>query len=232
MGRVRGEMHLPELTIAYGLTEASPAVIQTSMEDPEPMRSASGGRALSEVEVKIVDSKTGETVPAGQSGELWTRGYHVMKGYFNNPEATEKGITSDGWLRTGDLGTQDEQGYVTITGRLAEMIIRSGENIYPKEIEEFLRRHPKVSDAAVCGLPSPYYGEEVGAAIRLAPGEAALADEIIESCRGRIADYKIPRYVQFVKSFPQTASGKIQKFKLRETAARDLLLDHAPPTAT
>jgi fatty-acyl-CoA synthase len=230
MRRVRRDMHLRELTIAYGLTEASPAVTQTGVDDPEPMRSASVGRALPEVEVKIVNPMTGKTVPMGQPGELWTRGYHVMKGYFNNAEATEKAITPDGWLRTGDLASQDSQGYIAITGRLSEMIIRSGENIYPKEIEEFLRRHPKVSDAAVYGVPSRYYGEEVAAAVRLAPDKMASAEEIIEFCQGRIADYKIPRYIQFVESFPQTASGKIQKFKLRETAAREFSLDPSPPT--
>ncbi|MFQ5778087.1 MAG: AMP-binding protein [Terriglobia bacterium] len=228
MRRVRREMHLPELTIAYGLTEASPAVSQTAIDDAEPMRSASVGRALPEVEVKIVDPKRGTPLPAGQAGELWTRGYHVMKGYFNNSEATRKAITSEGWLRTGDLASMNEQGYLTITGRLTEMIIRGGENIYPKEVEEFLRRHPRVSDAAVYGVPDGYYGEEVAAAVRLAPGETVAAAEIIGFCRGHIAPYKIPRYVKFVEAFPQTASGKIQKFKLREAAARDFLLDNPP----
>ena len=227
--RVRRELHLPELTIAYGLTEASPAVTQTAIADPEPFCSATVGRPLPEVEVKIVDPQTGQTVSRGQAGELWTRGYLVMKGYFNNPEATRLAVTPDGWLRTGDLAAQDEQGYLTITGRLTEMIIRGGENIYPKEIEEGLRQHPKVSDAAVYGVPSRTYGEEVAAAIRLAPGASASPEEIQEFCRGRMADYKIPRYLEFVDGFPQTASGKIQKFKLRERARRDLALEGRGP---
>jgi fatty-acyl-CoA synthase len=223
--RVRRDMHLPELTIAYGLTEASPAVTQTLPDDSEPERSATVGRALPEVEVKIVDPASGETCAPGEPGELCTRGYHVMRGYFRDSEATRKAITPDGWLRTGDLAIMDAQAYVTITGRLSEMIIRGGENIYPKEIEEFLRSNPKVSDAAVYGVPSRFLGEEVAAAIRLVPGAAAVAEEMLEFCRGKIADYKIPRFIKFVESFPQTASGKIQKFKLRETAVQDFALD-------
>ncbi|MFQ5927826.1 MAG: AMP-binding protein [Terriglobia bacterium] len=223
--RVMREMHLPELTIAYGLTEASPAVTQTSMDDPRELRCRTVGKALPEVEVKIADPKTGSELPRGQEGELWTRGYLVMKGYYNNAEATRQAITPEGWLRTGDLASMDAGGYVVITGRLKEMIIRAGENIYPKEIEEFLRKHPAISDVAVYGIPSRFYGEEVAAAVRLKSGASLTLGEIEAFCHDQIARYKIPRYIKFVDAFPQTASGKIQKFKLRETAAQDFPLE-------
>lgn len=227
--RVMREMHLPELTIAYGLTEASPAVTQTAIDDPLEARCRTVGRALPGVEVKIVDPNTGAELPHGREGELWTRGYLVMKGYYNNPQATHEAITSDGWLRTGDLASMDAGGYLVVTGRLKDMIIRGGENIYPKEIEEYLRKHPAISDVAVYGVPSRHYGEEVAAAIRLRAGASLTPGEIEAFCRGHVASYKIPSYIKFVDSFPQTASGKIQKFKLRETAAQDFALDLPVP---
>ena len=213
--RVMDQMHIPELTIAYGLTEASPVITQTQPQDPLEKRLVTVGRALPHVEAKIVNPATMEELPSGRQGELVARGYLVMKGYYNNPKATEEAITHDGWLHSGDLATRDAEGYFTITGRLKEMIIRGGENIYPKEIEELLRTHPKVSDVAVFGVPNDRLGEEVAAAVRLKVG-AADAEEIRDFVRARIAAFKVPRYIHFVEGFPQTASGKVQKFRLRE----------------
>jgi fatty-acyl-CoA synthase len=221
MRRVIQEMNLSDICIAYGLTEASPGVTITAIDDSLEKRTETVGRALPEVEVKIINPLTGAELPRGQQGELVTRGYHVMKGYYKNEAATRQAITEDGWLHTGDLAVMDEQGYATITGRIKEMIIRGGENVYPKEIEEFLRTHPKISDVAVYGVPSDKYGEEVAAAIKLKPGETATAEEIIAFCEANIARFKIPRLVQFVDAFPMTASGKIQKFILRERASVD-----------
>lgn len=207
-----------EITIAYGQTESSPVITQTRPNDPLELRVSTVGRVLGGVEIKIVDSETGNTLPPGQQGELCTRGYHVMKGYYNMPEATAKAIDQEGWLHTGDLATLDENGYYKITGRLKDMIIRGGENIYPREVEEFLYRHPKISDVQVVGVPSHKWVEEVMAFVKLKPGETATPEEIQEFCRGQIAHHKIPRYVHFIDTYPMTASGKIQKFKLRELA--------------
>ena len=204
MRRVIADMHIPEITICYGLTEASPVITQSRRDDPLDKRVTTVGQGLPEVEVKLVE------------GELWSRGYHIMKGYYRDPEATARAITPDGWLRTGDLAAVDADGYYSITGRLKELIIRGGENIAPKEIEEVLRTHDAISDAAVFGVPDEYFGEDVAVAVRLKPGASLTAEELREFVRARLARFKVPKYVQFMEAFPQTASGKIQKFRLRE----------------
>ncbi|MBN2427605.1 MAG: AMP-binding protein [Deltaproteobacteria bacterium] len=224
MRRVMTEMHANEITIAYGLTEASPVITQSRTDDSVEIRVTTVGRALPDVEVKIVDIDTGRELPPGRQGELWTRGYLVMKGYFHMPEETATAIDQAGWLHTGDLAIMDEKGYCRITGRLKDMIIRGGENIYPREIEEYLYTHPKIMDVQVFGVPDNKYGEQVMAAIKLHAGVKATAEEIREFCRGRIANHKIPIYVTFVDDYPMTASGKVQKFKLRERAVRELNL--------
>jgi fatty-acyl-CoA synthase len=216
MKAVMEKMGAKEITIAYGQTESSPVITQTRTDDPIELRVETVGRALPNVEVKIVEPGTNKEVPRGVQGELCTRGYHVMKGYYNNPDATREAIDEDGWLHTGDLAVMDENGYCRITGRLKDMIIRGGENIYPREIEEFLYKHPKILDVQVVGVPDEKYGEEVMAWIILKEGETATAEEIREFCKGKISRHKIPRYIEFTKSYPMTASGKIQKFKLRE----------------
>jgi fatty-acyl-CoA synthase len=227
MKRVISDMHASEITIAYGQTESSPVITQTRTDDPIELRVATVGRALPDVEVKIVDIETGESLPPGKQGELCTRGYLVMKGYYKMPEETARAIDAEGWLHTGDLAVMDENGYCKITGRIKNMIIRGGENIYPREIEEFLYTHPKVSDVQVYGVPDRKYGEQVMAAIKLKDGVTCSEEEIRDFCRDRIANYKIPYYVKFVDEYPMTASGKIQKFKLREMAIKELQLADA-----
>lgn len=231
MKRVIRDMNASEITIAYGQTESSPVITQTRTDDPIELRVATVGRALPDVEVKIVDIETGATLPPGKQGELCTRGYLVMKGYYKMPEETTKVIDAEGWLHTGDLAVMDENGYCKITGRIKNMIIRGGENIYPREIEEFLYTHPKISDIQVYGVPDRKYGEQVMAAIVLKKGVEMSEEEVKEYCRDKIAHYKIPYYVKFVDSYPMTASGKIQKFKLREMAIRELQLEDAGETA-
>lgn len=216
MRKVIERMNLSEITIAYGLTEASPGITVTPRTDSIELRTQTVGRALPEVEVKIVDPATGEVCAAGVAGELCCRGYNVMKGYYNNPRATAEAIDQEGWLHTGDQATMDERGYLRITGRIKELIIRGGENIAPKEIEDLLRRHPKIADVYVYGIPDERLGEEVAAAIRLNGDETMTAGEAQAFCEGKIARFKIPRHIRFVESFPMTASGKVQKFKLRE----------------
>ncbi|WP_268884684.1 AMP-binding protein [Alkalihalobacterium elongatum] len=218
MKAVIERMGASEITIAYGQTESSPVITQTRVHDSLERRVETVGRALPNVEVKIVEPGTENEVPRGVQGELCTRGYHVMKGYYKNPEATAAALTEDGWLHTGDLAVMDQEGYCRITGRLKDMIIRGGENVYPREIEEFLYQHPKVLDVQVVGVPDPKFGEEVSAWIVLKEGESATSDEIRNYCKGKISRYKIPRYIEFVSEYPMTASGKIQKFKLREVA--------------
>ncbi|KIQ95398.1 MULTISPECIES: AMP-binding protein [Anoxybacillus] len=218
MKAVIEKMGARDITIAYGQTESSPVITQTRTDDPIELRVETVGRALPHVEVKIVDPTTNKELPPGMQGELCTRGYHVMKGYYNNPSATREAIDEDGWLHTGDLAVMDENGYFRITGRLKDMIIRGGENIYPREIEEFLYKHPKVLDVQVVGVPDETYGEEVMAWIILKEGEHATAEDIRAFCEGNISRHKIPRYIEFTTSYPMTASGKIQKFKLREWA--------------
>ncbi|MBO8125982.1 MAG: AMP-binding protein [Firmicutes bacterium] len=225
MRAVMERMGVKEITIAYGQTEASPVITMTDIDDELEDRVATVGRPLPGVEVKIVDPETGAEVGPGAVGELCTRGYHVMKGYYKDPEGTSAAIDSDGWLHTGDLAVKDERGYYRIVGRLKDMIIRGGENIYPRELEEYLHRHPKVSEAQVVGVPSQVYGEEVFAFIKLKPGTEAVEEEIIEYMRKRISRHKVPRYVRFVSDFPMTASGKVQKYKLRELAASLISVD-------
>lgn len=216
MKAVIEKMNMKDITICYGQTESAPVITQTRTDDPFDAKVETVGRALPNVEVKIVDPATGEEVPPNTQGELCARGYNVMKGYYNNPDATAEAIDEDNWLHTGDLATMDENGYVRITGRLKDMIIRGGENIYPREIEEFLYKHPKIYDVQIVGVPDEKYGEEVAAYIIVRPGETATEDEIREFCEGKISKHKIPRYIFFVKEYPMTASGKIQKYKLRE----------------
>ncbi|MGO4887524.1 AMP-binding protein [Anaerobacillus sp. MEB173] len=222
MKAVVEKMGMTEITICYGQTESSPVITQSRTNDPIELRVSTVGRALPNVEVKIVDPATNEEVANGVQGELCTRGYHVMKGYYKNPEATAKAIDQDGWLHTGDLAVMDENGYCRITGRLKDMIIRGGENVYPREIEEFLYQHPKVLDVQVVGIPDEKFGEEVMAWIQLKEGQTATTEEIREFCLGKIARYKVPRYIEFCEGYPMTASGKIQKFKLRELAVEKI----------
>jgi fatty-acyl-CoA synthase len=231
MKKVISEMHASEITIAYGQTESSPVITQTRTDYAIELRVATVGRALPDVEVKIVDIETGATLPPGKQGELCTRGYLVMKGYYKMPDETAKAIDAEQWLHTGDLAIMDENGYCKITGRIKNMIIRGGENIYPREIEEFLYTHPKVSDIQVYGVPDRKYGEQVMASIILKKGQSMTEDEVREFCNGKIANYKIPKYVRFVDSYPMTASGKIQKFKMREMAIKEMQLEDALQTA-
>jgi len=232
MKQVVDKMGAKEITIAYGQTEASPVITQTRTDDPIELRVSTVGRALPNVEVKIADPETGAEMPRGEQGELCTRGFIVMKGYYNLPEATAKAIDKDGWLHTGDLATMDERGYCKITGRLKDMIIRGGENIYPREIEEFLYTNPKVADVQVVGVPDLKYGEEVMAWVKLKEGQTATAEEVRDFCRGKIAHYKVPRYVKFTTEFPMTVTGKIQKYKMREVAVEELGLQEAARVAT
>jgi fatty-acyl-CoA synthase len=222
MKNVIDKMNMKEITICYGQTESSPVITQTRTDDPLQLRVESVGRALPNVEVKIVQPGTTTELPFNQQGELCTRGYHVMKGYYKNPDATSEAIDEDGWLHTGDLAVMDENGYCRITGRLKDMIIRGGENIYPREIEEFLYTHPKVLDAQVVGVPDEKYGEEAIAWIILKDGMTATAIEIQEYFKGKISRHKIPRKIFFTDAYPMTASGKIQKFKLREQSINQL----------
>lgn len=231
MKRVVKDMNLTEITSVYGQTESSPGITQSRTDDPVELRVATVGRALPGAEVKIVDIETGAALPPGKQGELCARGYMVMKGYYKMPEETAKVIDSDGWLHTGDLAVMDENGYCKITGRIKQMIIRGGENIYPKEIEEYLYTHPKISDVQVYGVPDRKYGEQVMAAVILKKGVEMTEDEIRDYCRGKIANYKIPKYVKFVEGYPMTASGKIQKFKLREMAIKELGLEESGDAA-
>ena len=223
MRRVIAEMHMPQVTIAYGMTETSPVSFQSQPDDPLELRVSTVGRVHPHVQVKIIDAK-GRVVPRGTAGELLTRGYNVMRGYWDDAVRTQDAIDSAGWMHTGDLAVLDPQGYCNIVGRLKDMIIRGGENIYPREIEEFLYRHPAVFDVAVVGVPDAKYGEAVCACIRLRSGVTVTEDEIREFCRGQIAHYKLPRYVRFVDSFPLTVSGKIQKYLIRETLCSELNL--------
>ena len=215
MKRVQSQMNMGEVTIAYGMTETSPVSTQCATDDPVERRVSTVGQVLPHIEIKIVDAE-GKAVPRGETGEFCTRGYSVMKGYWNDEAKTKEAVDDAGWMHTGDLAVMDEQGYVNIVGRLKDMVIRGGENVYPREIEEFLYRHPKVQDVQVIGVPDQRYGEEVCAWIKLRDGETATAEEIREFCKGQIAHYKIPRYIEFVPEFPMTITGKIQKFVMRE----------------
>jgi fatty-acyl-CoA synthase len=227
MRRVVGEMHMPEVTICYGMTETSPVSFQSQPDDSLERRVGTVGRVHPYVQVKIIDAE-GHVAQRGVAGELLTRGYSVMRGYWNDAERTRDVIDAGGWMHTGDLGVIDDDGYCNIVGRVKDMIIRGGENISPREIEEFLYLHPAVFDVAVVGLPDPKYGEEVCACIRLRSGMTAGEDEIREFCRNRIAHYKVPRYVRFVESFPLTISGKVQKYLIREHMRTELKLTEEP----
>lgn len=218
MTRVMEDIHCHEILIGYGETEASPLTHLTDRNDSLESRTETVGRNLPHQEVKIVSTDTGETVALGEIGEICFRGYHIMRGYYGEPKKTSEAIDKAGWLHSGDLGTMDENGYVRITGRLKEMIIRGGENIYPREIEDYLFTYPKVAEVAVFGIPSDYYGEEVMAWILLHEGEKATEQEIRDYCKDNIAHFKIPKYIWFVKEFPMTVTGKLQKFKMREMA--------------
>jgi len=221
MKRCVSEMNMSEVTIAYGMTETSPVSTQTSAEDPLERRVATVGRVHPHVEVKIVDVE-GRIVPPGVPGEFCTRGYSVMLGYWDDPERTNEAIDRAGWMHTGDLATIDAEGYCNIVGRIKDMVIRGGENVYPREIEEFLFRHAKIEAVQVVGLPDAKYGEELCAWIKLKPGESATAEEIQAFCKGQIAHYKIPRYIKFVNAFPMTVTGKVQKFMMREHMVKEL----------
>jgi fatty-acyl-CoA synthase len=221
MKRAVDLMHLNEITIAYGMTETSPVSFQSSTEDPLDRRVSTVGRIQPHVEVKIVDAD-GRIVPRGIPGELMTRGYPVMLGYWGDPERTAESIDAAGWMKTGDLATIDDEGYCNIVGRIKDMVIRGGENVYPREIEEFLYRHPKIQDVQVIGVPDKRFGEELCAWVKLRDGEHAAPEDIQEFCKGQIAHYKIPRYIKFVDAFPMTVTGKIQKFLMREETIREL----------
>ncbi len=221
MKRVVAQMHMGEVTIAYGMTETSPVSFQSSVDDPLDLRVSTVGRIQPHVEVKVVDGD-GRIVPRGVTGELLTRGYSVMLGYWDDAERTREAIDTAGWMHTGDLATIDAAGYCNIVGRLKDMVIRGGENIYPREIEEFLYRHPKIQDVQVVGVPDHKYGEELCALIIPRAGQKPTEQEIRDFCKGQIAHYKVPRYVRFVDSFPMTITGKIQKYLMREQMKREL----------
>ncbi|HLN08333.1 MAG TPA: AMP-binding protein, partial [Xanthobacteraceae bacterium] len=221
MKRCVDEMNMREVTIAYGMTETSPVSTQTSCDDPLERRVATVGRVHPHVEIKIVDAE-GRIVPPATSGEFCTRGYSVMRGYWGDEERTAEAIDRAGWMHTGDLATIDEDGYCNIVGRIKDMVIRGGENVYPREIEEFLFRHPKIEAVQVVGVPDLKYGEELCAWVKLKPGAAASAEDVQSFCRGQIAHYKIPRYIKFVDAFPMTVTGKVQKFIMREEIIKEL----------
>jgi fatty-acyl-CoA synthase len=221
MKRVVRDMHMSQVTICYGMTETSPVSFQSAVDDPIERRVGTVGRIHPHVEVKIID-EAGRIAPPGTPGELCTRGYSVMQRYWNDPDQTADAIDSGRWMHTGDLATLDTEGYCNIVGRIKDMVIRGGENIYPREIEEFLYRHPKIQDVQVIGVPDRKYGEELCAWVKLKPGEEASAEEIRRFCEGQIAHYKIPRYVRFVDGFPMTVTGKIQKYLMREQMLREL----------
>lgn len=232
MKKVNTLMNMHDVVITYGQTEASPGITMSSTDDSLDLRVSTVGRPMPHTEIKIVDPKTGKIIPRGETGEICARGYMIMRGYYNNPVATEQCIDEEGWLHTGDLGTLDENDYCKITGRLKDMVIRGGENIYPREIEEFLYTHPAISDVQVIGVPDKKYGEELMAWVKLKNAASISPDEIKAFCRGRIAHFKIPRYIKFVDDFPMTVSGKIQKYKMREDSIKELGLEEAAEMKT
>ncbi len=232
MKKVISLMHMREVEICYGMTETSPVSTQTRIDAPLDKRVSTVGVIHPHLEIKIVDPNTGQVVPVGKPGELCTRGYSVMLGYWNNPEATAGAIDQARWMHTGDLATMDAEGYINIVGRIKDMIIRGGENVYPREIEEFLYTHPKISDVQVIGLPDPKYGEEIMAWIKVKPGEQVTAEELQAFCKGQIAHYKVPRYFKFVDAFPMTVTGKIQKFQMRQQSTEELGLQSAASIET
>ncbi|MDE0376408.1 MAG: AMP-binding protein [bacterium] len=227
MKQVISDMNMTDVTIAYGMTETSPTSTQTKTTDSIERRVSTVGRVHPHVEIKIIDPETGETVERGQDGELCTRGYSIMLGYWNDPQRTEESIDADGWMHSGDLATMDPDGYMNIVGRIKDMIIRGGENIYPREIEEYLYGHPAIEDVQVIGVPDVKYGEQVMAWVKLREGAEATAQDIRDFCRGRIAHFKVPQYVKFVDSFPMTVTGKIRKVEMREASIAELGLEGA-----
>ncbi|HVH62076.1 MAG TPA: AMP-binding protein [Candidatus Dormibacteraeota bacterium] len=232
MKKVTTEMHIPEMTICYGMTETSPVSTQSTTTDPLERRVSTVGRVHPHVEIKIVDPSTGAVVPRGTAGELCSRGYIVMLGYWNNEEATRQAIDPARWMHTGDMATMDDEGYINIVGRIKDMIIRGGENIYPREVEEFLYSHPDVADVQVIGVPSEKYGEEVMAWVKPREGASITGDQLAAWCKGKISTYKIPRHWKFVDAFPLTVTGKVQKFKMREQAIEELGLASAAGVRT
>jgi fatty-acyl-CoA synthase len=232
MKRVSSEMGIEEMGIAFGMTETSPVTTQVRRDDTLENRCGTVGQVMPHTEIKISDPSTGRTVARGDAGEFRARGYAVMRGYWNDPERTAEAIDDQGWMHTGDVATMDEQGYVRIVGRIKDMVIRGGENLYPREIEEFLYTHPDVADVQVFGVPDERYGEELMAWIIARPGTSLDPDAVREFCRGKIAHYKIPRYVKLVDAYPMTVTGKVQKFKMRETAIEELGLADAATIAT
>lgn len=226
MKSVNEKMNMREVQIAYGMTETSPVSTQTAADDPFEKQVTTVGRTQPHLETKIVDAATGRVVPRGEIGELCTRGYSVMIKYWNNEEATSNSIDAGGWMHTGDLATMDDEGYIQIVGRIKDMVIRGGENVYPKEIEEFLFTHPEITDVQVTGVPDKKYGEELIAWVKLGPDADSVTEEQLrEFCKGKITHFKIPRYFKFVEEFPMTVTGKIQKFKMREISIKELGLD-------
>ncbi|TMF87598.1 MAG: AMP-binding protein [Chloroflexi bacterium] len=235
MKKVQSKMHMPQVTIMYGMTETSPVSTQTALDDPLEKQTGTVGRIHPHVEIKIVDPESGSVVPRGTPGELCTRGYNVMLGYWNNAEATRESIDAGRWMHTGDLATMDDDGYLNIVGRIKDMIIRGGENIYPREIEEFLYTHPDISDVQVIGVPSEKYGEEVMAWVKVREGADLTDEQMAQFCEGRIARFKVPRYWKFLKGtemWPMTISGKVQKYKMREMAVDELGLQAAAAVRT
>jgi fatty-acyl-CoA synthase len=232
MKRVNSEMGIDQISIAFGQTETSPVSTFVRVDDTLEHRCETVGQAMPHTEIKIVDPSTGQIVPRGEPGEFCARGYLVMRGYWDDPERTDESIDSSHWMHSGDLATLDENGYVRIVGRIKDMVIRGGENVYPREIEEFLYTHPGIADVQVIGVPDERYGEELMAWVIARPDTALTEDEVREFCRGRIAHFKIPRYVKFVDSFPMTVTGKVQKFKMRELAIEELGLEQAAAIAT
>jgi fatty-acyl-CoA synthase len=226
------DMHMAEVAIGYGMTETSPVSTQTAPTDSLDKRVGSVGRVHPHVEIKVVDPASGETVGYDQPGELCTRGYSVMLGYWNDPERTAEAVDGDGWMHTGDLATMDPDGYVNIVGRIKDMIIRGGENVYPREVEEFLYRHPDIVDVQVIGVPDAKYGEELAAWVRLREGTTLTQEDVAAFCRGRIAHFKVPRYVHVVDEFPMTVTGKVQKFRMREISVELLGLGDAASVHT
>jgi fatty-acyl-CoA synthase len=227
MKKVQSDMRMAEVTICYGMTETSPVSFQTAPDDPVDKRVSTVGRIHPHVEAKVIDPATGRILPREAPGELCTRGYLVMLGYWENDEATAEAIDRAGWMHTGDLATIDADGYANIVGRIKDMVIRGGENVYPREVEEFLYGHPAVSDVQVIGVPDPRYGEELCAWVRVKEGQSVTGQQLHDWCRGRIATFKIPRYWRFVDAFPMTVTGKVQKFRMRETSIAELDLERA-----
>ncbi|HUC55854.1 MAG TPA: AMP-binding protein [Streptosporangiaceae bacterium] len=232
MKRVVSEMHMSEVTICYGMTETSPVSTQTTADDDMERRVSTVGRVHPHVEVKVIDPDTGLVLPREAPGELCTRGYSVMLGYWDEPDKTAEAIDAARWMHTGDLAVMDQAGYLNIVGRIKDMVIRGGENVYPREVEEFLYAHPAIEDVQVVGVPDLKYGEELCAWIKLRPGAELTEDEVKEYCRGKIAHFKVPRYVRFSADFPMTVTGKVQKFKMRETSVEELGLTAASQTET